>query len=282
MGRGVQYVGDHVVKPEAEKAIFLVGSLPLGMATSASDIDFVVIVNSREDLLSCGNAIANSDQSVAFSNESNLLLAKNVIAIINGLSVDVSVAIASGISDVRKRLRRQGPELSESEIMILSRLGTGWLLWQSEGYLEQNGIVLADPALDVYCATRSFVFALIFRRKALKALDLEDKYLALHLGRLSVEMAYLAYFASEGFSYLGPKWLAQIGTAFGAPERLRRHPLLKQGIHLLFPSFDANVTEAVRYLERVSKLLSSMRSLIEQKRLFEIAFRACPQIAPIE
>ncbi len=43
------------------------------------------------------------------------------------------------------------PELSESEIMTLGRLSMGWLLSETEGYLERTGVVLENPALDVYC-----------------------------------------------------------------------------------------------------------------------------------
>jgi hypothetical protein len=165
--------------------------------------------------------------------------------------------------------------------MTLGRLSRGWLLWQSEGFLQSNAISLQDPALDVYCSTRSFVDAEIFRRKAGKVLDLMDIPLALHLGRASVEMAYVAYFASEGYSYLGQKWLAQLGHAYGAAQRVSRHPLLKQSLHLLFPRCESSREEAAQYLQAVSGFLHSMRELIEQKTLFRIAFHACPQIHDI-
>jgi hypothetical protein len=36
-------VVDQVIAPDAPRALFLTGSLPLGMATNGSDLDFVVV-----------------------------------------------------------------------------------------------------------------------------------------------------------------------------------------------------------------------------------------------
>jgi hypothetical protein len=123
------------------------------------------------------------------------------------------------------------------------------------------------------------VTALTHQRKAAKALELHDTVLALQLGRASTEMAYLAYFASEGLVYLGVKWLAQLGFARGAQERLARHPLLQHNLRLIFPVFGSTEADAALYLREVGEFLRSIRSLIEQQLLFRIAFKACVQIA---
>src|SRR5262249_51479168 len=160
---------------------------------------------------------------------------------------------------------------TENEIMTLSRLSTGWLLWESDDYLTSNGLSLQDRALDVYCCTRHFVMALLYRRKAERALSLEDLPVALYLGRLSVERAYLAYFASEGFSYLGSKWLSAVGRSRHAAGGIARHPVLEGNVSLLFPSYDSTLDDAAQYLRSVAEFLTSMRALIEQKTLFRIA-----------
>jgi hypothetical protein len=273
----VSSIANDITPPELPKAIFLVGSLPLGMATSDSDIDMIVLVDSKAALLNQQRSIANSDQHLEFFNEGDSLLAGMFLTMKAGILMDLQVAITPAIHQIQNRLRRRGPELSENEIRILGRLGTGWLLWQSEDYLGRNGVILNDPALGVYCCTRHFVSALLHRRKAVKALDLGDPVLGMMLGRSSVELAYLAYFSSEGYPYLGPKWPALIGHARGASERVNRHPLLKQGIRLLFP---CDAASAAQYLRDVQEFHCSMKALIEQKLMFRIAFRACPQIDP--
>jgi hypothetical protein len=288
-GAAVRDIADGVIAPAAPKAIFLVGSLPLGMATSSSDIDFVVLIDSRAALLNENSALANTDQQLQFSNDTDALLAGMYLTQRAGIYVDLQVAITPEIRRVQSRLRRRGPELTENEIRILGRLSTGWLLWQSDDYLKSTAVVLNDPALNIYVCTKSFVSALIHCRKGLKALDVDDLVLALQLGRSSVELAYLAYFASEGIPYLGAKWPAQIGGARAAPERLQRHPLLRESIPLLFPTYNPTTKDsavqnllaaasAAQYLRDVGDFLASMQALIEQKTLYRIAFKACPQI----
>jgi hypothetical protein len=282
-GFPVQNVADQIVIPGSPRAVFLVGSLPLGMSTSDSDIDFIVLIDQKTMLLDQTSAKgANTGQRVAFSNDSESLVAGNFITLVNGAQVDVTVVITPAIKSIHTRLRSRGPELNKNEIMTLSRLSTGWHLWESEDYLDSRGVSLTDPALDIYCCTRNFVLALLYRRKALKALSLGDLPVTLYLGHLSVEEAYSAYYASEGFSYLGVKWLSAVTRADGTVlERVPRHSLLEQNVPLLFPSCEYKGEEAAEYLRAVREFLNSIRALIERKTLFRIAFAACPQIYPV-
>jgi hypothetical protein len=277
-GSTVQDVINNIVRADAPRAVVLVGSLPLGMGNSGSDIDFIAIVDSNMALSSHDRGVsANTDRRLAFSNESSLL-AGSFVTLTNGVAVEVQVAVAPAIRQIHRRLQGRGPELSESEIMTLGRLSTGWLLSESEQFLRKNAVNLQEPALHVYCSTKHFVSALISRRKGLKSIDSKDVPLAMYLGTDSVKMAYLAYFASEGYSYLGVKWLAQIGHARGAGERVRRHPLLAEGVPLLFPTLVTSCEAASDYFAKVSEFLEQMRALMERNTLFKIAFAACPQI----
>ena len=278
-GCPVQRVTDDLLRSMAPRALFSVGSIPLGMGTRGSDVDMIVLVDSKEAFESVNGSVLNGSQGAAFLNDSDPLVAGSFLQLCAGVLVDIQVAIAPAIGDIYARLRRRSPELSETEVRILGRLRTGWLLWETEGYLERRSISSNDRTLPVYCCTRNFVTALTHQRKAAKALELHDVILALQLGRACAEMAYLAYFASEGLVYLGVKWLAQLGFARGAQERLARHPLLKQNLQLLFPVFGSTEAEAALYLRQIGEFLSSIRGLIEEQILFRIAFKACAQIA---
>lgn len=278
-GRPIQQVTEGLIRDATPRAIFMVGSIPLGMATRGSDLDMIVLVDRKEVITSDAGRTINNSQQAAFFNESDALVGGSFIQLHQGVLVDVQVALTPAIQAVYARLRRSSPEVSEMEIRILGRLRTGWLLWETEGYLDRNSIDFNDRTLAVYCCTRNFVTALTNHRKAVKALERHDVPLALHLGRACAEMAYLAYFASEGMVYLGVKWLAQLGFARGAQERLTRHPLLKEKLHLLFPVFGSTEETATQYLREVGELLGSIRSVIEEQILFRIAFKACVQIA---
>lgn len=278
-GRSVPHVTASLLLSATPHATFVVGSIPLGMGTRGSDVDLIVLVDSKEELARGEGTAANDSQRATFFNESDPLIAATFMELHEGVLVEVQVVMVSAIRNVYTRLRRRSPELSENEIRILGRLRAGWLLWESDGYLERNGINWNDRTLSVYCCTRNFVTALTHQRKAAKALELHDVPLALHLGRASAEMGYLAYFASEGLMYLGVKWLAQLGFARGARERLIRHPLLSQNLHLLFPTFSSAENEATKYLREIGEFLTSIRALIEEQIVFRIAFKACVQIA---
>ena len=278
-GRRVQEVANDLVKSSIPKAIFVVGSIPLGMGTRGSDVDIIVLVDSKAALADQREPAANDSRRASFFNETDALIAGTFMQLYEGILVEVQVALTPAVRSVYARLRRRSPELSETEIRILGRLRTGWLLWETDGYLERNPVPWNDRTLIIYCCTRNFVTALIHQRKAAKALELRDVTLTLQLGRASAEMAYLAYFAREGLVYLGVKWLAQLGFAHGAKDRLARHPLLKNNLRLLFPVFESTQEEATRYLRDVGEFLNSMRVLIEEEVLFRIAFKACVQIA---
>ncbi len=280
-GRSVRQLVEEVVTPTSPMAVFVAGSLALGMATSGSDIDLIVLVDSKAALVKRPRHIANSAQNLEFHNRADSLLAAHFISMYEGICVDLEVALIPAIHGIIRRLRERGPELSETEIRTVGRINTGWILWESEGYLKNEVTILRDPALDVYCCTTHFVSALHEIAKARRAVGCQDFMLALQLGRLAAEFAYLAYFASEGINYLGSKWLAQIGHARGAADRIRRHPLLKDGIRILFPPYTADPEETGRYLKVVCEFLTAMRSLIEHKPLFHIAFQTCPQIHPL-
>lgn len=277
VGYPVKQVADTLIAPEAERAIFLAGSVPLGMATNTSDLDFIVLVDSKRALV-CHELPVNSNRSLAFSNGNDPLVVAEFITLTTGVSLDVQVVVTSTIKQIYSRLQRPRPVLSDGEIKTLSRLSTGWLLWQSDGYLERNEAAFSDPALDVYCCTKNFASALNFLESALTAREQADVSLARHLGSASAEMAYLAYFSSEGYSCLGRKWLAQLGHAIGAAERVRQEPRLKQSICLLFPTGESTESDVASYLKAVSEFLSYIRCLIEQKPYFLRAFSNCPEI----
>src|SRR5579871_862199 len=242
-GCPIAEIADEIVREGSPRAIFLTGSLPLGMATRGSDIDLFVLVDALDCIRDGSELRANSSQLLEFSS-GDALLGGMFVTLKNGILIDLQVIVTPAIRAVYERLRRRGPELSDIEIRTLGRLGTGWLLWQSERYLESRAVTRNNRAFDIYCCTKNFVSALIQCRKAFRALQQDDLPLALQLGRSSVEAAYLAYFASEELPFLGSKWLSQLSTAHGATERVECYPVLRDGVPLLFPPWPSDSARA--------------------------------------
>ncbi len=277
IGEPLQQVVNRVIAPSAPSATFVVGSLAQGMGSSGSDVDLIVLVDEHSAAIRDQSHIANNARELTFVSESRLL-AGSYLKMYGGVALDLSVVITPEIHAVYDRLRRRGPELSEIEIRTLGRLSSGWLLSQTDGYMQRHAAILKDSTLRVYCCTKQYVVALHEVTKATRALDRNDIPLALQHARIGVEATYLAYFASEGFPFLGTKWLAQLGHARGASERLERQPLLAEGVPLLFPQYPTTAADTAAYLQTVAGFLAAMRGLIEEKTLFRIAFSACPQI----
>jgi hypothetical protein len=280
-GRTIEEVVDQFVSPHAPKAVFAVGSLTLGMGSSGSDVDLIVLVDDRSALVNDGETIANSARELQFNSADRALLAGIFLSMHAGVLVDLHVALTPEIHRIYERLRHRGPELSETEIRTLGRLSSGWPLHATSGYLDKHSQLLRDPALPIYCCTKQFVSALHELAKARRAAASGDIPLALHHWRLSIEAAYLAYFASEELTYLGTKWLAQLGQARSAAQRVGKYPLLATGIPLLFPSYPMDPTQTEQYLHASAQFIRSIRELIERKTLFRIAFNACAQIHPV-
>jgi hypothetical protein len=277
-GYPIRAVVDRFVLPSAPKAVFAAGSIPLGMGASGSDIDLIVMVDDESAITPRERQNANTPTELEFASSSNLLLPGIFLSMHEGVLVDLHVAVTPVIHGIYARLRRRGPDLNETEMRTLGRLASGWLVFETQGYLAQHGSVLKDTALPVYCCTKQFVSALHEISKARRALACADSPLALHHACRSIENAYLAWFASEGMTYLGAKWLAQVGYARGAAERMARYPLLAAGIPLLFPRYPASVPEITVHLNDVANFLKAMKALIEEKTLYRIAFKACAQM----
>jgi hypothetical protein len=170
-GRRVQQITADLLERGTPHALFGVGSIPLGMGTRGSDVDLIVLVDSKEAVSNGTESTVNDSQRASFVNETDALVAATFMQLQEGVLVEVQVALTPAIRSIYARLRRRSPELSETEIRILGRIRTGWLLWETEGYLERNSINWNDRALPVYCCTRNFVTALTHQRKAEKALE---------------------------------------------------------------------------------------------------------------
>jgi len=204
------------------------------------------------------------------------MLATHMICLLNGVEVEVTFVLAPSVLRVLKRLQAQGPELTEEEIALLGRIRTGWTVSERRAEIDLQSILRADRALDVYCATRNYVFAQKYLEKARKSATDGDSLTSIYLARTAVEQSYRSYFASRGFASLGAKWVQFLQAFdFGSPAN---RSLFRRCVALLFPVADMRGAGLDDYLAQVNDFLSSTRTAIEADPLHKIAFSACPQI----
>lgn len=271
---------DNILRPDRRRAIFVAGSMPMGLATSISDIDFIVVVDSQDAIIPGAASTRNSDSALAFSNDADPLSIGHFIHLINGIEVDINIVLMSRIEAIAHRLKLPGPELSDAEVLTLGRLKKAWLVSKSDGFMDDWDAFLSSYSFEVFCATRHFWLSLKMLEKARKAASMGDFPVALYLARLSTECGYLSYFASRGYCALGTKWLKFVAV-FDFQGDGGAKQLFNESIPLMFPRYHMDAAELERHLEDIGRFLRATREAIETDVRFKIAFAVCPQIYPL-
>lgn len=249
-------------------SILLVGSIPLGTATSASDIDLLIVQKDDVPVVPVRQgAITVSDCRDAF-------IELETIQVVNGIEINVQVVSEQRIALICESLSRRRVDLELKEIAVLSRLRSGWLLL---GPSYDLPLAIREGLLDIYCCTRDFAIALNMLEDATAALD-DSHVLSLHLGRMAVEKCVTSYFASRHTGYLGTKWLRFLSSFVPAEPERGDFSALKESIPtLLFPELRAS-TSASAYIEKVSNFVTQCRRLIERDETFRIALASAPLV----
>lgn len=270
------FVGRFAVSDRVAACV-LVGSIPLGIGSSASDVDVLVLIDGADALRDQPRGL-DDDEDVVFSGRSDdtsALVAAEVIAMIGGVEVDFEFIVGDRVREAARRVTRSRVALAGQEIRILSRLKTGWILQSRSAIDDVCAALRADQSLEVHCAVTNFVFALQDLEDARAALP-GDVALALHLGRSCVERGFASYFATKGYAYLGSKWLRLLR----APDAALR-PLASVGLGLLFPTLDDGAAQVEGYLADVAGFLAVTRDAIQTgtaDKVFRVAFTMCPQV----
>ena len=265
------------VARECVDAVVLGGSIPLGIATDVSDIDLLVLVKSEGVL----TTPPQSNTSVFFAGtfgQSSELAAATAVVRVEGLEFDLQFIPTRRLIELLHAARASRVTFSLLQRQLISRLRTGWLLEPDEWPVPSD--VLRDDSFDIHCALHSMITA--YRSVVDAKVALQDHpLLALMMGRHSVEKAFEAYFASQGFSALGLKWL----------RFLRRHvdtlpenqvgampaALAARGENLLLP--DRDFTLAAGYVTAVEQFVGEVRAVLETRVKYRVAFQLSRHMA---
>lgn len=246
-------------------ASFLVGSIPLGIGSAASDIDIVVLLSSVEGLLLPSHASGDGIVfSAAVAGESARLVAGSVVAVRRSIEVDLEFVVASSVVELLGRLSRDDSPCSAREARILSRLKTGWVLTHSPAFEQLQARIATDAGLQRFCVREHTKEMLELLDEAAAAIA--SRPVALHLGRLAVESGFRAFFASNGLAVVGNKWLRFIKA--NQLERVGGPPFAKlvaSGLPLLFPSMQGSEPDTREYLRQVERFTHEARWAIDSR-----------------
>jgi hypothetical protein len=259
------------------------GSIPLGIATHVSDIDLLVLL--APDAVFTPAAGGNG--AVFFAGtfgQSNDLATATAVIRDEGLEFDLHFIPTHRVVDLLTAAKSSGITFSMLQRQLLSRLRNGWLLAPEEWPIPNR--VLRDESFDIHCAMHSLVTAYRSVVDAQVALQ-DDTLLARMMGRHAIEKAFDAYFASQGFSALGLKWLRFLRRHLesSGPEAagVISTALASRGRELLLPSGDAGAAKA--YVSDVEQFVGDVRSLLERRMKYRVAFQlsrhlAQPRVSP--
>lgn len=264
------------IRKESLSGLVLGGSIPLGVGTSASDIDLIAVVAEERDVPS---SPPRRDGVVFTGVQSNEVIGRstNIVVYANDIEIDIVFISLAGINRAEAASYQTSTSPTSPEMTLLARLQRGWLLFSNEDFKQRIASARANQIIPVRCCVSNFVAALKTLEDAAEALN-ENTLLALHLGRLSVDRAMQAYLASEGLTYLGNKWLRVMAkTLVRNPDQLKAK-ILHQSEGLLFPTLAPEENGAARYLDEVCDFLSVLKREIERVPAFRLAFQLCPQI----
>jgi hypothetical protein len=268
------FVREHFVKTE-EFILLISGSIPLGIGSKASDLDFVVLVNNYDDILIKDKI---DDSQVLHSTSMEWQFSKFVCTLVlRGAELDFEFISYQDVQSAIGRINKGSYWPSENEVRILDRIKNGWLLAIPEGDVSFDLIKKENfVGLEIQCLTKDFVVALKYMEDATASIE-ANSHLACYLARFSIEHASLCYLASFGYCNIGKKWILflQHCTQSGMCDKNLEDEILK----LLFENTkDANFSTQ-EYLKSISELLARIKDQIcRKKKLHNIAFATCPQI----
>ena len=252
----------------------LVGSIPLGIGTSSSDVDIIALIDSPNIVLNRGTKL---EQHIFFSVQSTETKRSVAVAFLQGVEVDFLFVSSDCIKATFEASRGSRDSLTSSEIELLSRVKTGWILFQTSLFERASTALRSDNSLEVHCVVEYLVAAFKELEDAVAALS-DNLDLAVHLGRNCVHWCFQAYFASQGYAIVGGKWIRFITVKSNGLVKPQNDfaPVSALGLSLFYPIRSKNQHEVVRYLSEVSGFFVQMRTLIEREPIFRIALTLSP------
>ena len=247
-GVDLDEVLSNCIRPGASAGVLLVGSLSERLGNEASDVDLLVLLDSRDDLRLAGEGLAMQSGRAM-----ELLLYRNHIEINIELFVredverlmEAFISMAPALYDPAEL--KHLPLLQHYDLRFLHRLKCGWPL-RGKRVVEQWRDEFMTDMLGTYLAVRYFSnYDELFEDAAIMLRS--NELAAFHVARICVEQALLSALASVGFTGPDRKWLLYWC------ERAKDKPLaafLQEGTSLLLMGSGQMPTR--NYVEKVRTL----------------------------
>jgi hypothetical protein len=251
-----------LVKTDVQYGLLAVGSIPEGMGTATSDVDFLVLIDHAAGLAQRRSGISM-----------NHGISREVLLYHNGLEINIDLVSRDMLLPVMESLMTVAsimyepdrvsmlPILDSVTVRLLHRLRTGWPLtggtmitqWRDEYMVE---------ILPMYLAAKYYVYSLEWLERACSQTAGPPGAVA-YLSRLAVESALLSLLATEGYTSPTTKallsWCARAEATTGGIARL-----VEQCRGLMFPDVLTSHSERHAYIEAVTSAIRAVRDHINR------------------
>src|SRR4051812_11635147 len=132
-GKTISSFLNEFINTELIDAVSLTGSIPYGIGSAVSDIDFVLLVNDRDFFVREKSQLEK--KGLTFSYEEDGLVLGGFVSICEGLEIDITIVPTKSYSIIYERLTQGNTFLNGDELTLLSRIETGWLLHGDQSLL---------------------------------------------------------------------------------------------------------------------------------------------------
>tara|TARA_R110002051_G_C8688611_1_gene492705 strand:+ start:425 stop:1381 length:957 start_codon:yes stop_codon:yes gene_type:complete len=264
-------------------AVVVGGSIPLQIATGASDVDLMVVTAEAPGVLQDGDLATDFTTHTlfrgAYGGAAGNLSRSNVVCALADVEIDIDFLALPQLQDLITAAKASGASLTSDQVRILSRFKSGWLLYGTEEAAQVIESLARDNSLELRSSVTNMRNAIKAFGHAKVAID-DDLNLARYLGRASVEWTYMAILSALGCAYPGEKWLRVLNNELAQTLGSSRYKasLHNSGIDLLFPPKHESAVEVKAYLDAVAKWINEARRFIEEDPAFRFANRFCKQI----
>lgn len=246
------------MQPHTDFAIMAIGSLTTGYGTPESDLDIMVLMDTKRNFARVATDI-NFENAHSFE----------VVFYKEGIEINIHFMARDELNNIIESFLAMAPALynpadmksffllEQNDLQFLDRLKNGWILFHEEQAKIWQDEFMSD-LLPVYSAVKNFFDSLAFLEDANSALhNNQHPQVIFYMGTKSMEHGLAALFAASGYTSQAKKWM------FAWAQALQEHPVhatLQEGLALLFPPLE----EPASYLKNIASFHKSLQKELSQ------------------
>jgi predicted nucleotidyltransferase len=253
------------VKPKADPAIVVTGSIANGIATEVSDLDVIILLNSFSDLKAKRISIlGNAVNYMPYSDDNKM----EITMFISHIEVNLYFFSNEKI----KRFFCADDPLSQVETVnaedhfqmrFLGRLQNCWII-RNQTVVDQWKQYFQIDKFRISRITTEFTAATKNLEDLKASIGVGTGCVAM-LGSSIISKALRALLAYKGFCFISGKWLRKVNQYIDQ-EGLPEGELFFKGRALVLPGMHETIDEEIKYFNEVYSYCLSVKAILESEQ----------------